>query len=174
MLIDIILKPIIEPEQEPDQQEFIQQHQEYMYEQHEMRSYVAEVSAQTIITSETRTEDVTFEQLAADASYEEIVEETINEEQKNEEDEVSEVSSAFAEQLANVQTQLMALSHLPKTIQSTLDEITKQLQQLIPPMKVKGKSVEPEMKAQIEAQVGAQIAANDGNILHSCSLSLKF
>lgn len=37
----------------------------------------------------------------------------------------------------------MALSHLPKTIQSTLDEITKQLQALIPPTKSKLKSVEP-------------------------------
>lgn len=163
------MKQPFEPEPEPVQEEFIQQQQDYMYEQQEMHSYVAEVSAQTIITTQTRTEDVTFEQLAADASYEEIVEETINEEQKNEEDEVSEVSSAFAEQLANVQTQLMALSHLPKTIQSTLDEITKQLQQLIPPMKVKGKSVEPEMKAQIEAQIEAQIAANDGNTLN-CAL----
>lgn len=162
------MKQPFEPEPEPVQEELIQQ-QDYMYEQQEMHSYVAEVSAQTIITTQTRTEDVTFEQLAADASYEEIVEETINEEQKNEEDEVSEVSSAFAEQLANVQTQLMALSHLPKTIQSTLDEITKQLQQLIPPMKVKGKSVEPEMKAQIEAQLETQIAANDGNTL-DCAL----
>lgn len=153
------MKQPFEAEPEPVQEEVIQQ-QDYLYEQQEMHSYVAEVSSQTIVTSQTRTEEnVTFEQLAADASYEEIIEETINEEQKNEVDEVSEVSSAFAEQLANVQTQLMALSHLPKTIQSTLDEITKQLQQLIPPMKVKGRSVEPEMKAQIETQM----AANDGN-----------
>lgn len=165
MLIEFISKQPIEPEQDPIQQEFIQQQQEYLYEQQEMHSYVAEVSAQTIITSQTRTEDVTFEQLAADASYEEIIEETINEEQKIEEDEVSQVSSAFAEQLANVQTQLMALSHLPKTIQSTLDEITKQLQQLIPPMKVKGKSVEPEMKAQIVAEAEALMAADDGKTL---------
>lgn len=152
-----------EPEPESVQEEIIQQ-QDSSYEQQEMHTYVAEVSSQTIVTSETRTEEnVTFEQLAADASYEEIIEEIINEEQKNEEDEISEVSSAFAEQLANVQTQLMALSHLPKTIQSTLDEITKQLQQLIPPMKVKGKSVEPEMqKAQVE-----QIAADEGIIIES-------
>lgn len=42
----------------------------------------------------------------------------------------------------------MALSHLPKTIQSTLDEITKQLNALIPPIKSKLKSVEPEVKAE--------------------------
>ncbi|CAO1388389.1 unnamed protein product [Diamesa serratosioi] len=168
--------PEPEPEPEPVQEEIIEQKQECLYEQQEMHSYVAEVSSQTIVTTETRTEEnVTFEQLAADASYEEIIEETINEEQKKEEDEISEVSSAFAEQLANVQTQLMALSHLPKTIQSTLDEITKQLQQLIPPMKVKGKSVEPEMKSEqiIEVAVNEEIESITVNSTHETDVSVQ-
>lgn len=91
---------------------------------------------------------MTFEELAAEAMGEPINEERLEEELKASEDEVSVVSSAFAEQLCNVQTQLMALSHLPKTIQSTLDEITKQLQALIPPSKLKQKSVEPEIKVE--------------------------
>lgn len=99
-------------------------------------------------TTTTSEETVTFEELAADATGEPANEELIAEESKNSEDEVSIVSSAFAEQLVNVQTQLMALSHLPKTIQSTLDEITKQLQSLIPPSKQKQISVEPEVQAE--------------------------
>lgn len=74
-------------------------------------------------------------------SFEEIAAEVCGNEnghtEETAEDEISEVSSAFAEQLSSVQTQLMALSHLPKTIQATLDEITKQLQQLIPTNKRK-------------------------------------
>jgi hypothetical protein len=112
---------------------------------------VAEVSSQTIVTTTSTTtttceESVTFEELAAEATGEPVNEELAAEEIKIQEDEVSVVSSAFAEQLANVQTQLMALSHLPKTIQSTLDEITKQLQSLIPTKKQK--SVEPEVKVE--------------------------
>lgn len=87
----------------------------------------------------------TFEELASEVTGEMLNEELAAEEVKSQE-EVSILSSAFAEQLANVQTQLMALSHLPKTIQSTLDEITKQLQSLIPPSKLKQKSIEPENK----------------------------
>lgn len=93
-------------------------------------------------------ETVTFEELAAEATGEAVNGDLAAEETKSQEDEVSVVSSAFAEQLANVQTQLMALSHLPKTIQSTLDEITKQLQSLIPPSKLKQKSVEPDIKVE--------------------------
>jgi len=101
----------------------------------------------TSTTTTTTEEFVTFEELAADATGEEANEELITDELKS--DEVSVVSSAFAEQLANVQTQLMALSHLPKTIQSTLDEITKQLQSLIPPSKlVKQNTAEPENKSE--------------------------
>jgi len=107
------------------------------------------MSSETIITSTemttTSTEVVTFEELAADATGEAVNEELIAEEIKSQSDEVSIVSSAFAEQLESVQSQLMALSHLPKTIQTTLDEITKQLQSLIPTSKLnKQKSVEPE------------------------------
>jgi hypothetical protein len=82
---------------------------------------------------------------------------------------VSVVSSAFAEQLANVQSQLMALSHLPKTIQSTLDEITKQLQSLIPTPKLKQKSVEPESKATNEEKV----VTNEGDFSLTFPLTLK-
>jgi hypothetical protein len=96
----------------------------------------------------TSEETLTFEQLAAEAMGEPINEERLEEELKASEDEASVVSSAFAEQLCNVQTQLMALSHLPKTIQSTLDEITKQLQSLIPASHQKQKSVEPEIKVE--------------------------
>jgi hypothetical protein len=105
---------------------------------------VAEVTSQTIITEEA----VTFEELAADATGEPINENLVEEEAKSEE--VSVVSSAFAEQLANVQSQLMALSKLPKAIQSTLDEITKQLQSIIPTQKLKAQSVEPEIKVEEE------------------------
>lgn len=115
---------------------------------------MAEVSSQTIVTTMTTTttseETVTFEELAADATGEPVNDALVEEEAKSEE--VSVLSSAFAEQLANVQCQLMALSHLPKTIQTTLDEITKQLQTLIPPSKLKQKSVEPEIKVE-EAEV---------------------
>lgn len=93
---------------------------------------------------------MTFEELAADATGEPVNDVLVEEETKSEE--VSVLSSAFAEQLANVQCQLMALSHLPRTIQTTLDEITKQLQTLIPPSKLKQKSVEPEIKVE-EAEV---------------------
>lgn len=99
-------------------------------------------------TTTTCEESVTFEELAADATGEAVNSDLAAEETKSQEDEISVVSSAFAEQLANVQTQLMALSHLPKTIQSTLDEITKQLQSLIPPSKLKQKSAEPEIKVE--------------------------
>ena len=113
--------------------------------------------------------------MAAEATGEPLNNELITEEVKSQEDEVSVVSSAFAEQLANVQTQvsvpqkemlirvlryklflliqLMALSHLPKTIQSTLDEITKQLQSLIPPSKLKQKSLEPEPEIKVEETI---------------------
>lgn len=90
----------------------------------------------------------TFEELAAEVTGEPVNEDLAAEEVKNQEEEISIVSSAFAEQLANVQTQLMALSHLPKTIQSTLDEITRQLQSLIPPSKLKQKSNEPENRVE--------------------------
>lgn len=118
---------------------------------------MAEVTSETIVTNTTTTtttceEVTTFEELAAEVTGEPINEELAAEEAKSQEDEVSIVSSAFAEQLVNVQTQLMALSHLPKTIQSTLDEITKQLQSLIPPSKLKLKSVEPEASVE-EANV---------------------
>lgn len=120
-----------------------------VHEQVECQTYTAEVSSETVMTMTTTTtttseEVVTFEELAADATGEPVNEDLIAEETKSQEDEVSIVSSAFAEQLLNVQTQLMALSHLPKTIQSTLDEITKQLQSLIPPSKLKQPSIEPE------------------------------
>lgn len=122
-------------------------------EQIECHSYAAEVSTQIFTTSSTTTtttceETISFEELAADATGEAVNSDLIIEEVKNQEDEISVVSSAFAEQLANVQIQLMALSHLPKTIQSTLDEITKQLQSLIPPSKLKQKSLEPEIKVE--------------------------
>lgn len=105
------------------------------------------------MTSTTTSEEtVTFEELAADATGEPVNDVLVEEETKSEE--VSVLSSAFAEQLANVQCQLMALSHLPRTIQTTLDEITKQLQTLIPPAKLKQKSVEPEIKVE-EAEVTA-------------------
>lgn len=123
-------------------------------EQIECQSVITEVSSQTVVTSTTTTtttsseEVVSFEELAAEATGEPLNADLIAEEVKSQEDEVSVVSSAFAEQLANVQTQLMALSHLPKTIQSTLDEITKQLQSLIPPSKLKQKSIEPEIKVE--------------------------
>lgn len=103
--------------------------------------------------STTCEETLTFEELAADATGEPVNEVLLEEESNSEE--VSVVSSAFAEQLANVQSQIMALSHLPKTIQSTLDEITKQLQSLIPPSKLKQKSVEPEITVE-EATVTSE------------------
>ncbi|KAG5681342.1 hypothetical protein PVAND_010787 [Polypedilum vanderplanki] len=103
------------------------------------------VATSTVTT--TTTESLTFEELAADATGEEINEDLVADEIKSQSDEVSVVSSAFAEQLSSVQSQLLALSHLPKTIQSTLDEITKQLQSLIPTITTKAKeekSNEPE------------------------------
>lgn len=117
-----------------------------------------EMSSETIVTTTvtSTTEVVTFEELAADATGEPANEDLIAEEIKSQEDEVSIVSSAFAEQLESVQNQLMALSHLPKTIQSTLDEITKQLQSLIPTSKLnKQKSVEPEVISTIEEDTKA-------------------
>lgn len=117
---------------------------------------VTEVSSETIVTttSETITETVTtFEEIAAEVTGEPVNDELVAEEIKSQEDEMSIVSSAFAEQLENVQTQLMALSHLPKTIQSTLDEITKQLQSLIPTTKLKQKSAEPESNTTNEEKV---------------------
>lgn len=102
---------------------------------------------------------MTFEELAADATGDPLNEDLAAEEVKSQEDEVSIVSSAFAEQLQNVQTQLMALSHLPKTIQTTLDEITKQLQSLIPPSKLKQKSIEPEIVVEEAAAM-----TNEGNL----------
>jgi hypothetical protein len=134
----------------------------------ESQSYVAETivkttttttavhSSTTTTTTSEEEETVTFEELAADATGDEVNEQLVADEQKTSEDEISVVSSAFAEQLANVQTQLMALSHLPKTIQSTLDEITKQLQTLIPPSKLKQKSIEPEAKTEEETAVTAE------------------
>lgn len=128
--------------------------------QQEEEIVVAEVSSETVVSTTTTTTTttttetaVTFEELAAEVTGEVANEELIAEEIKSQEDEASMVSSAFAEQLANVQTQLMALSHLPKTIQSTLDEITKQLQSLIPTPKSKLKSVEPESKTTDEEKV---------------------
>lgn len=112
----------------------------------------------TTTTTTNCDESVTFEELAADATGEPVNENLIEEETKSEE--VSVLSSAFAEQLANVQSQLMALSHLPKTIQTTLDEITKQLQTLIPPSKLKQVSVEPEIKVE-EATVTSEGKLND-------------
>lgn len=88
-------------------------------------------------------QSLTFEELAAAATGEPVNGKLLDEELKTSEDEISIVSSAFTEQLVNVQKQLMALSHLPKTIQSSLDEITKQLQALIPSQQQK--SVEPEV-----------------------------
>lgn len=104
-------------------------------------------------------ETISFEELAAEATGEPLNSDFIMEDVKNQEDEVSVVSSAFAEQLINVQAQLLALSHLPKTIQSSLDEITKQLQCLIPPSKLKQKSPEPEIEEQ-DANV-----LSDGNLI---------
>ncbi len=113
---------------------------------------IEEEQAIVAITTSTTTtiveESLTFEKIAADVTGEErIDDELVAEEIKSQEDEVSIVSSAFAEQLESVQSQLMALSHLPKTIQSTLDEITKQLQSLIPTTKSKQKSAETESNA---------------------------
>jgi hypothetical protein len=136
-----------------ERQEEVEEAQEIVQvqEQH----FTTEMSSETIITSTqvttTSTEVVTFEELAADATGEAVNEELIAEEIKSQSDEVSIVSSAFAEQLESVQSQLMALSHLPKTIQTTLDEITKQLQSLIPTSKLnKQKSVEPENNSTAE------------------------
>lgn len=113
-----------------------------------------EMSMETFITSTTTISTaVTFEEIAAEATGESANEDLLAEEIKSQSDEVSVVSSAFAEQLANVQTQLMALSHLPKTIQSTLDEITKQLASLIPTPKPTPSAVEPEKKASDEEKV---------------------
>jgi hypothetical protein len=92
-----------------------------------------------VATTTTTTETLTFEELAAAVTGEEINEDLVADEIKSQSDEVSVVSSAFAEQLSSVQSQLMALSHLPKTIQSTLDEITKQLQSLIPTITTKAR-----------------------------------
>lgn len=119
---------------------------EVQEQQFECQTFVAEVSSETTVTTTTTVteEATTFEEIAAEVTGEPINEELAAEEVKSQEEEISILSSAFAEQLANVQTQLMALSHLPKTIQSTLDEITKQLQSLIPPSKLKQKSAEPE------------------------------
>lgn len=104
-----------------------------------------------IIQEQQRLQNVTFEELAADATGEPVNGKLLDDELKTSEDEVSIVSSAFAEQLENVQKQLMALSHLPKTIQSTLDDISKQLQSLIP---TKQKSVEPEtMKETVATEI---------------------
>lgn len=130
---------------------------------------VAEVSSETVLTTTTTTitETVTFEELAADATGEVASDELVAEEIKSQEDEISIVSSAFAEQLENVQSQLMALSHLPKTIQSTLDEITKQLQSLIPTTKLKQKSAEPESNTTNEEKV----VTNEGDFSRTFPLS---
>lgn len=120
-----------------------------------------EFSMETFITTTTTTTTaVTFEEIAAEATGECANEELLAEEIKSQSDEVSIVSSAFAEQLVNVQNQLMALSHLPKTIQSTLDEITKQLQSLIPTPKSLQKSVEPEI---CKASDGEKAVTNEGD-----------
>lgn len=129
-----------------EQQEIITKEEEIM---------VAEVSSETVVTTTTTTTTetvTTFEEIAAEVTGEAINDELVAEEIKSQEDEMSIVSSAFAEQLENVQSQLMALSHLPKTIQSTLDEITKQLQSLIP-TKSKQKSAEPENASTNEEKV---------------------
>lgn len=55
-----------------------------------------------------------FEELAAEATGEPLNEELIAEEVKSQEDEVSVVSSAMAEQLANVQVQVACSSLSPK------------------------------------------------------------
>lgn len=99
-----------------------------------------------IIREQEMQKQLTFEELAADATGEAVNGKLLDDELKGSEDEVSIVSSAFTEQLESVQKQLMALSHLPKTIQSTLDDITKQLQALIP---TKQKSVEPEVAHEV-------------------------
>lgn len=121
----------------------------------EEETIVAEVSSETVVTTTTTTTTetvTTFEEIAAEVTGEAVNDELVAEEIKSQEDEMSIVSSAFAEQLENVQSQLMALSHLPKTIQSTLDEITKQLQSLIP-TKAKQKSAEPENATTNEEKV---------------------
>jgi hypothetical protein len=121
---------------------------------------IAEMSSETVVSTTTTTETTTiteqvttFEEIAAEVTGEAVNDELVAEEIKSQEDEMSIVSSAFAEQLENVQSQLMALSHLPKTIQSTLDEITKQLQSLIPTTKLKQKSTEPESNTTNEEKV---------------------
>lgn len=85
---------------------------------HETHSYVAEVTTHTTVTSsttcETTCETVTsFEELAAEVTGEPLNEELIAEEVKSQEDEVSVVSSAMAEQLANVQVQV---AYAPATL----------------------------------------------------------
>lgn len=151
------IESVIEQKEEVEERNEVQ-------EQIECQSYVAEVSSQTIVTTTTMTsttseEVVTFEELAADATGEPVNETLVEEEAKSEE--VSVLSSAFAEQLANVQSQLMALSHLPRTIQSTLDDITKQLQSLIPPSKLKQKSTEPEIR--VEEAATTTTETSEGN-----------
>lgn len=159
--------------QETQQIEGVIEQNEEMIEQNEVhehiecQSLIAEVSSQTFVSTTTTTceEAVTFEELAAAATGEPVNEILVEEEAKSEE--VSVLSSAFAEQLANVQSQLMALSHLPKTIQSTLDDITKQLQSLIPTSKLKSKFVEPENENEEatvtneETQVHVEEQSND-------------
>ena len=163
---------IVEQQEEHVERSEVQEHIE-------CQSYVAEVSSQTFVTTTTMTSTTTtseeqvlsFEELAADATGEPLNEELIAEEVKVQEDEISVVSSAMAEQLANVQTQLLALSHLPRTIQSTLDEIAKQLEALIPP-KLKQKSVEPEIKVEeefvvvtSEGKLGFNTSVNESEIM---------
>ncbi|CAG9802844.1 unnamed protein product [Chironomus riparius] len=149
---EFVNNEIVEERHEEEVQEIVQVQEQ---------QFTTEMSSETIITSTemtstTTTELVTFEELAADATGDAVNEELVAEEIKSQSDEVSIVSSAFAEQLENVQSQLMALSHLPKTIQSTLDEITKQLQSLIPTSKLyKQKSVEPENNSTAEENTKA-------------------
>lgn len=125
---DFCSTPTPEPQEPEPESELPQEEEQPMPEL--VEQWVSEVVTQaTQIAEECKSFDELIEEqnIAAD--------EAKKAEENN--DDTSQVSSAFAEQLYNVQNQLLALSHLPKTIQSTLDEITKQIQQLIPPGKFK-------------------------------------
>lgn len=57
---------------------------------------------------------------------------------ENDPEEILSVSdSALERQLADVQKQLEALSHLPSTIQATLEAVTKQIAEIIPAFKIR-------------------------------------
>lgn len=118
------------PEPEEPEQELPQEPEQPMPEL--IEQWVSEVVTQATQIAE---ECTSFDELIEEQNI--AAEEAKKAEENMQNDDTSVVSSAFAEQLYNVQNQLLALSHLPKTIQSTLDEITKQIQQLIPPGKFK-------------------------------------